>query len=165
MRVTGQHGGRVAATKGTNMTWISHLRRYAVVALVVGTVATGCAKTAAEEEATTGAATVQPVAGGDLNRVTLTAAAVKRLDVQTGEVVASQAGLTVPYRAVFYDAQGDTWVFVSPRPRTFVRAPVTVDHIDGDLAYLAEGPQVGTAVVTVGGPEIYGAEVGVGDDE
>ena len=91
---------------------------------------------------------------------------MRRLDVQTGEVAESESGLR-PSRtaAVFYDPTATTWAFANADGRRYVRAPITVDHIDGDLAYLAEGPKVGTDVVTVGGPEIYGAEVGVGDDE
>ena len=44
------------------------------------------------------------------------------------------------------------------------RAPITVDRVDGETAYLVKGPAVGTAVVTVGAPELYGAEYGVGGE-
>jgi hypothetical protein len=46
-----------------------------------------------------------------------------------------------------------------------VRAPITVDHIESGVAFLTAGPATGTAVVTVGGPEVYGAEIGVGEEE
>ena len=43
-----------------------------------------------------------------------------------------------------------TWAYTSPKPLTFVRAPITVDGIDGDDALLSAGPDAGTEVVTVG---------------
>jgi hypothetical protein len=42
-----------------------------------------------------------------------------------------------------------------------VREAVVIERIKDDLAYLQEGPPAGTQVVTVGVPELYGAEVGV----
>jgi hypothetical protein len=39
-----------------------------------------------------------------------------------------------------------------------------VDRVDGGTAYLRAGPAVGTMVVTVGVPELYGAEFGVGGE-
>jgi hypothetical protein len=68
----------------------------------------------------------------------------------------------IPYSAVLYDASGDAWVYTSPEPLKFVRARVTVDKIDGDLAVLQDGPAAGTQVVTVGAAELFGAESGVG---
>ena len=74
-------------------------------------------------------------------------------------------GTQIPYGAVLYDPSGETWAFVNVEGRSFVRQPITVDHIEGDRAFLEDGPAVGAKVVTVGGAEIYGAELGVGDDE
>ena len=153
------------ATRAARSRRTRTLLRWLVAGLAVTALAAGCAKTGGEEEATSGAATVKPVPGTDLAQVTLTADAVRRLDVQTGTVEGSGAQRTMPYRAVFYDPEGRTWAFVTDAPRTFVRAPIVVDHIDGDTAFLTDGPEPGAAVVTVGGPEIYGAELGVGDDE
>lgn len=68
----------------------------------------------------------------------------------------------IPYSAVAYDVEGRTWSYTSPKPLTFVRHPITVDYIDGDLAVLSEGPPPGTAVVMVGVAELLGAELGVG---
>jgi hypothetical protein len=70
--------------------------------------------------------------------------------------------MTIPYDALIYDVEGGTWVYVKEHNAlTFVREHVTVDHIQGDLAFLKEGPPPGTEVVTVGGAELYGAETGV----
>ena len=68
----------------------------------------------------------------------------------------------VPYAAVIYDVNGGTWVYTKePNALSFVRQSITVDYIEGDEAFLTEGPPVGTEVVTVGGAELYGAETGV----
>jgi hypothetical protein len=67
----------------------------------------------------------------------------------------------VPFAAVLYGVHGETWVYTTTEPLVFVRQPIAVDYIEGDLAYLSEGPPVGTQVVTVGGSLLYGAETGV----
>ena len=67
----------------------------------------------------------------------------------------------VPYAAVLYGVNGETWVYTAPEPLVFVRQPITIDYIEGDLAILSEGPEAGTAVVTVGAAELFGAETGV----
>jgi hypothetical protein len=67
----------------------------------------------------------------------------------------------VPYEAVLYGVQGETWVYSNPEPLVYVREPIVIDFIEGDLAFLSEGPQVGTAVVTVGASELFGTETGV----
>ncbi len=68
----------------------------------------------------------------------------------------------VPYAAVLYDVEGGTWVYVKdPDALAFTRESITVDYIEGDLAFLLAGPPSGAEVVTVGGSELYGAETGV----
>jgi hypothetical protein len=67
----------------------------------------------------------------------------------------------VPYAAVLYGVNGETWVYGNPEPLVFVRLPITVDYVDGDLAVLLEGPEVGTPVVTLGAAELFGTETGV----
>lgn len=126
----------------------------------------GCAKAPAEDEGDgPDAVHVQRVAGTERPRITLTQSAVDRLDVRLEPVSADGNGTAIPYAAVLYDPAGATWTFVSSRPRVFSREPITVARIDGDKAFLTAGPPVGTRVVTVGGAELYGAELGVGDDE
>lgn len=68
----------------------------------------------------------------------------------------------VPYAAVLYDRHGETWTYTCPEPLVYVRAPIVVDYIDGDLAVLSEGPPAGTEVVTAGASELFGAETGIG---
>ncbi len=67
----------------------------------------------------------------------------------------------VPYAAVIYDVNGQTWVYTNPEPLTFVRQSISIDYIEGDTAFLTEGPDAGTEVVVIGGAELYGAETGV----
>lgn len=81
------------------------------------------------------------------------------------ELVLAGSGMqrtVIPYSSLIYDLHGDTWIYTSPAPLTFVRERVTVDYIDGDNAILAEGPGAGTEIVSVGVAELYGTEFGVG---
>jgi hypothetical protein len=100
--------------------------------------------------------------GFDVSSVTLLPKAARRLDIKTGEIRDDPSGRKItPYSSIIYDLDGDAWVYTLTAPLTFVRAGVVVDVIKGDLAYLQEGPPAGTQIVTVGVPELYGAEVGV----
>lgn len=65
----------------------------------------------------------------------------------------------VPYSAVYYDGKGAPWVYVNTKPLVFERQRIAVDRVVGDLAVLADGPRVGTTVVTVGAPLLYGTEI------
>jgi hypothetical protein len=129
-----------------------------------------CAKASSEEAARVEPAKVVKVKGSSVTRVVLTAHAAKRLGITTAPVgQATVPGgakrLTVPYSAVIYDAEGNAFVYTNPAPLVFVRAPITVDVIDGSVAYLLDGPAAGTAVATVGVPELYGVDAGVGGNE
>ena len=66
--------------------------------------------------------------------------------------------MAVPYASIIYDTDGATWVYLNPEPLTFVRHPVTVADIQGDQALLTDALPAGSAVVTVGVAELYGAE-------
>jgi hypothetical protein len=72
-----------------------------------------------------------------------------------------QSQNVIPYAAVIYDTDGNTWVYTNPEPLVFVRQPIVVDYIEGDRAVLAEGIASGTQVVTIGSSELLGAELGV----
>jgi hypothetical protein len=108
---------------------------------------------------------VEEIQGSVFKRVTLTEKAAERLDIQTAPVREEQVNgaqrLVVPYAAVIYGLEGETWAYTNLEPLVFVRQPIQVDRIQGDLAILSEGPAVGTPVVTVGVAELYGAETGV----
>jgi hypothetical protein len=61
-----------------------------------------------------------------------------------------------------YLPTGETIVYTSPKPNTYVREAINIDYIAGDVAVLKKGPPAGTNVVTVGAAEIYGAELSGG---
>lgn len=111
-------------------------------------------------------AVVEPVAGTALARITLSSSAMKRLDVQTARVrsvvVGGRRRTVVPYGAVLYDPNGRTWVYTSPKPRTFVRSRITIEFIGGNRAVLSAGPGRGVRVATVGVAELFGTELGIG---
>jgi uncharacterized protein YcfL len=128
------------------------------VYLAVGGGSEASASSTAEEPAV-----VEEVKGSDLLRITLSEKAMRRLDVQTaavrGVTVNGKQRTAVPYAAVLYDPEGLTWVYRSPKTRTFIRARITVASIDGTRAILSAGPVAGTKVVTVGGQELFGTEI------
>ena len=113
-------------------------------------------------------AVVAPIAGSELKSVTLSARAAERLGIASqlvSEVPASgghPAARAIPLAAIVYDTRGDAWVFAVTPPRTYLRRALKVARVQGDLAVLESGPDAGTAVVTVGAAELFGAEVGVG---
>lgn len=121
------------------------------------------AATPAEAAVHSPPAHVEAITGSNLRRITLSDRAAKRIDIRTEELRQGESGLmVVPYSAVLYDLAGATWVYINPTPLAFVRHPVAVARIDGATMYLKEGPPVGARVVTVGVPQLYGAERGVG---
>lgn len=114
-------------------------------------------------------ASIEPIQGTDLSRITLSPDAAQRLDIQTTAVRGVRAkmgeGLTlIPYDALLYDPNGETWTYTSPEHLVFVRAQIRVDHITGNEVVLSSGPPPGTAVVTVGAPELLGIEYHVGEE-
>jgi hypothetical protein len=135
----------------------------AVAVAVAATALAACGGSSGGEDGSE-PATVEPIKGTDLNTVTLTAQAAKRLGIQTALVSELGAQTTVPYGAVVYNPDGSTFTYTSPKPRVYVRAPITVARIAGGEAILAKGPAVGTVVVTVGSQELYGSEYEVEED-
>ena len=71
--------------------------------------------------------------------------------------------LIVPYGSVVYDPQGRTWVYTSTERLVFIRHRIDIDYIEGDEAFLVDGPSPGTEVVTVGAGELSGFENGIGN--
>ena len=100
---------------------------------------------------------LEPIEGTELSRVILTEKAAERIGVKTVPATAN----VVPYSAVIYDTEGNTWVYTNPSPLTFVRAPIVIDRIDGDEAFLSQELETDDPIVTIGVIEIYGAETGV----
>jgi hypothetical protein len=116
-------------------------------------------------------ATLKPVAGSSVQQVQLTGRAMQRIGLATQPVrAASGAGpdgarRQLPYSAVVYDTDGSTWAYVSTGNRTFVRERIAIAGIDGGTAFLTAGPAAGVQVVTVGAPELLGAEYDISGEE
>lgn len=144
-----------------------HLRIVGLAVLAT-VLPTGCARTAEVAAKKKEPYTSEKVGQTGLSRITLEEQAARRIGVKTAPVdhVGDGAGpsnrWTVPYGAVIYTADGAAWVYTNPQGLTFVRQPVAIDHIDGDVVLLREGPPAGTAVVTEGTAELTGIEFGVG---
>jgi hypothetical protein len=142
------------------------IKRWTTVALIVAGLVlalAGCADVSSDS-ASEGdpSATLTEVPGTDVKQVTLTEKAAQRLDIQMQPIVDQGGAQVVPYASVVYDANGATWIYTSPAPFTFQRAPITVAGIVGDGAILAAGPGLGTQVVTVGTAELFGTENEIG---
>ena len=137
----------------------------AILLIIAALQLAACAQTPASKEVggdNDQPARVERLGGTGLDRVILSAQASKRLGIQTAQVrdtqVRGKLSKVVPYSAIIYDLHGQAWVYTNPAPLTFVRVGISVDYIDGDLVVLSQGPPSGTAVVTVGVPELYGTE-------
>jgi hypothetical protein len=142
------------------------MRRAAAAALLVaGIVLPGCAKVESEAVEVYEPAKLQAVKGSELKQVTLTPEAAKRIGVRTASVRRSGGRRVVPYSALLYDGTGRTYVYVTPKPLSFVRAAVAVDRIEGASALLRDGPPVGSRVVTTGTSEVLGTELDVAGSE
>ncbi len=133
-----------------------------VVSLVVFAFLVSACTRKSEQTTKVEAAHVEKNDETGLADLTLTEHASRRLGITTAPVLADGVRQSVPYAAVIYDDGGGTWVYTSPEPLNFVREEILVERIHGDTAVLTSGPAVGTAVVTVGVAELYGAESGVG---
>jgi hypothetical protein len=115
-------------------------------------------------------AQVVPVAGSSIPRLELTQGAVQRLGIQTRPVAAAVPGTAratkvIPYAAVVYDTDGSSWTYVETAADTYVRQPITVTVIRGDVALMSAGPPVGAQVVTVGSAELLGTEYNISGEE
>jgi hypothetical protein len=133
----------------------------ALALVVLPLLATACGGSAEDE--TPVPAVVQHVKGSNIERVRLTAEAARHLGIQTTPV-RSDGGdsgrLVIPYDAVLYDPDGNTWTYTNPTPLVFQRHDIRVARIEGTSAVLSKGPTAGTRVVTVGAAELWGVEYG-----
>ena len=133
--------------------------------LMVGMISlSACSDSVTEDVGGKPAAEVEEIKGSELKRVTLTKEAAERIDLKTEKVKKGLDGIEIPYGSVLYDPNGMTWVFVNTTGLSFERKAITVARIVGDVVYLTSGPDVGATVVTLGAVQLYGAEIGVGDE-
>ncbi len=95
--------------------------------------------------------------------VTLTELGARRIGLKTEAVKKREGGTSIPYASLLYDADnGQPYVFVNTEKLNFHRTDVKVENIDDDTVNLSAGPPVGTRVVTVGLPQVHGAELEFG---
>ena len=137
-------------------------RTKGVLLLLTAALLFSACKSGAEEVDKVEPMSKKAVADTGFYRLTLTDKAIERLDVQTAEVTQQNSTLAMPYGALLYDLNGDTWVYVNVEPNVFVRQSVMVDVIRNDQVVLRDGPEAGTKVVSVAAAELYGAETGIG---
>jgi hypothetical protein len=142
--------------------------------LVLAAALAGCSgEPAAEDEAPVTLTDASASDGTAVKQLELQQHAVDRLGITTGTVhqatvvLAGVSGThpVLPYAAVVYDSDGAAWAYVNSAPRTYVRAPLTVAAVQGDVAVLTAGPADGTAVVTQGAAELMGAEAEIAGEE
>lgn len=135
-------------------------RRWMMIALIfAGLYLTACREKPDRQSKNESSVIEQP---GDsiLYRVRLTPMAIENYGIKTAAVREAPAARSggeslqkmVPKLAVMYDPQGNTWIFANPESMLFIREPITVVRIAGDMAILSDGPPVGSRVV------IHGAE-------
>jgi len=140
---------------------VSPLSRSLCLALVVAALPLSSC-TEVEEESSAGyePAKLAEVKGSDdLKLVTFTKEGAGRVGLETERV---QSGI-VPYAALIYDAEGKTYVYTSPKPLSYLREEVEVDHIAGHRVTLSKAPPDGTEVVTAGAAEVHGAELEIAE--
>ena len=147
----------------------------AAALLAAGLLLSGGASLGEEDEGIADdAVRVEDTPGTEAKTLVFTDEAKAHLDIQTEpvrEIEASREGaavgprVAIPHSAVIYDAEGGTWVYVSPAPDTFIRKHVVIDFMNADHIFLSSGVTANDTVVTVGVPELQGAEFGVGEGE
>lgn len=145
------------------------LKRWTPALLAVAALGlSGCAEVATATPTKPAPYKLEKPEGTSLTRVRVEQRVSDRIGIKTSTVreVARFGGDTtrrvVDYSAVVYEPKGDTSVYTNPEPLVFVRKAIKVEYIEGDVAVLADGPPVGTAVVNVGTAELLGMEFGVG---
>jgi hypothetical protein len=145
------------------VSWM-HARRARLLALFAVAVAS-LALSACKEIETETATGYEPAKleeiNEDLKQVTLTEEGAARTGLKTARIRQSGGKKIVPYAALIYDTEGNTYVYTSPKRLTYLRKEVEVDRIDGNRAVVSKGPAAGTVVVTVGAAQVHGAELEV----
>jgi hypothetical protein len=143
-----------------------HRNRWLVLIMIMAFLMLAACSDAAAIGGKSEPAIVEPIAGTEFNRVILTAKAAQRLGIELDSIREEQMNgkleMVLPYAAILYGLNGETWAYTSPDTLTFVRSPITVDYIEGDNVVLVDGPPVGTDVVTVGVAELFGTDTGIG---
>jgi hypothetical protein len=107
---------------------------------------------------------VEPIKGTEVGLVKFSALGAKKVGLQTAVIRKDGGQKVIPSAALLYDSEGKAFAYTSPEPLSFVRKEVEVEHMDGGRVVLAQGPPIGTRVVTTGAVEVYGAEFEVEEE-
>jgi len=94
--------------------------------------------------------------------VVLTPLGAQRIGIETAAAVARGPQVVIPYRALLYEPDGQTAVYLKVSALVYTRQFVTVSAINGSSVLLSSGLQPGTEVVIQGGEELLGVQNGVG---
>src|SRR3972149_11169756 len=103
---------------------MKHIYRLFIAILIMAGLLSACAPKSTNVEK------IQPyqlevIEGSDFQRVILTEKASQRLDIQTAPV---RDGNIIPYAAVLYGLNGETWTYTNPEPLVFVRQSIVIDR-------------------------------------
>jgi hypothetical protein len=93
-----------------------------------------------------------------IKRVVMEDATAALLPVRTTTVKREGGRKVVPHNAVIYNPDGGSFVYTRPKAENYVRAPIEIVRVSGDTAVLADGPAVGTEIVTTGSAELLATE-------
>jgi hypothetical protein len=130
----------------------------ALVAAFVAVAPAACKQAEAIEQEHYQASKISPGEHGH-PVVTLTKLGAQQIGLETTPIEKDR----IPYASILYDAaDGQPYVFVNTEGLKFHREDVDIEKIEGDTVFLAGGPENGTRVVTVGVPQIHGAELEFG---
>lgn len=129
----------------------------ALVAIVLAVAPAACKQADAVEVEHYQASKISPGEHGH-PVVTITKLAAGQIGLETAPIENNR----IDYASVLYDATGQPYVFVNPKGLTFHREDVEIEKVVGNVVDLAEGPPNGTRVVTVGVPQVHGAELEFG---
>ena len=138
----------------------------ALMLLLASLAVSACGAAPGTADEASSAAKVEPIPGTHMKQIVLEPEAVQRLGIRTTAVRPwherdGGVGVQVPHASVFYAAEGASFIYTNPEPRTYVRQKVVIDDVIRGKAYLAKGPPPGTTVVTEGASELLGVETGV----
>jgi hypothetical protein len=135
----------------------------ALVVVLLALAPAACKRAEAIEQEHYQPSRITAVKEGEHPTVTLTKLAAERISLETAPVQTSNGRTTIPYESMLYDAHGgQAYVYVNTKGLSFVRADVTVEDIDGGTVVVSMAPAPGTRIVTVGLPQIHGAELEFG---
>lgn len=98
---------------------------------------------------------------GELPHIVFSESAIRRIGIETRTI--SDTVRIIPYEAIIYGLDGQTWVYAEKKPATYMRESVFVDHIDGNQVFLSESLIGARAIVVTGVAELFGFEYGVGE--